>query len=203
LSAIIVRLNNGDKWEDIKGKDSPTDTPKLTKLEIQNAIAGALGDAAKPEDAIAETWTGFNNTKSQLSTVENIKNFIKTRIKDKKTEFLTHIDANLPDADKPAADSDEDKRIAEFLSSKSAETVIKAVISHEIETEDEKKKIVKKMKESKDDNKNPLDMNDYGTNPGTVEEPNEVAIVEFEYREITGKDQKWKKKPIRYEWLWY
>jgi hypothetical protein len=67
------------------------------------------------------------------------------------------------------------------------------VISHEIETEDEKRKILKKMKESKDTEQNPLDMSKYGTNSGTVEKPENVAVVEFEYREIIGKDQEWKK----------
>jgi len=150
LCELIKQIDNGETtWEKAQDKapDAPEKTPELTNEEVQTAIVAALGEGAKPDENIAKTWTGFNNTKSKLATIENIRDWIKANIGDKKTAFLAHIDANLPN-DKPA-DGTEDERVANFVKSQTAEKVIKAVISHSIETEDYKKNVINAIEKAK------------------------------------------------------
>jgi len=111
----------------------------------------------------------------------------------KKKEFLGHVDAKLTN-DKPA-DGTEEERVANFLKSKTAEKVIKAVVSHKIEDGDYKQTVINEIKkQEKDSNGQLLNLKDYGTNPGTIEKPNDEFIVQFDYEEITGKKHSYKNK---------
>jgi len=88
LSDIIERLGKGESWNSIKGEiPAPDDTPVLTRAEVQDAIVAAAGAAAKPDDAVADSWTKFNNTKSKFATVKAIEDWIKENIINKKNRI--------------------------------------------------------------------------------------------------------------------
>jgi len=69
------------------------------------------------------------------------------------------------------------------------------VISHKIEDGDYKKNVINKIKEKeKDSDGNPLNLTDYGSNPGTIENPSDEFIIQFDYEELIGKKHIYKDK---------